>query len=150
MKNRKLFLLTLVLYTLYGCDIKDDTDVTKYILSNESDHQIKFTEYNTASGSGNKFQETYNLDLGERIEFISEPENWQGPLESSPFLTADSIVIFFNDTLAITHDKGRLDGNPMRIDNYELVEGETEPYIYIFEFTNEDYERALERGRIVK
>jgi hypothetical protein len=73
-----------------------------------------------------------------------------GPLGISIYQAADSIITIFNDTLLIHYDIGRLDGNPMRIDNYQLVEGETEPYVYLFEFTNEDYERALERGRIVK
>ncbi|WP_296619278.1 hypothetical protein [Marivirga sp.] len=142
-------LLILILF-LTSCDVNDETDITKYILSNESSHEITLIEYYTASGSGNKFQESYYLDVNAQIDFISEPENWTGPLASSPFLTADSIVAIFDDTLSIMYDRGRLDGNPIRIDNYKLLEGEEDPYVYLFEFTNEDYERALERGRIVK
>jgi len=141
--------LKLALLLLIGCDLNDESDSTKYILLNESGHEITLIEFYTASGTGNKYQESHYLDINAQIEFTSEPENWTGPLASSPFRVADSIVTIFADTLSIMYDRGRLDGNPMRIDNFKLLEGEEDPYVYLFEFTNEDYERALERGRIL-
>lgn len=45
---------------------------------------------------------------------------------------------------------GRVEVNLMRIDNYTLPEGEVKPYILLFEFTNEEYERALQRVRSAK
>ncbi len=137
------------IFTL-GCDTNNASDVTKYIFINESDHHIVLTGYSTASGSGNKFIENYDLEIGDQIEFIVEPSDWTGPLANSPFRTADSIVTVFNDSLSIMYDRGRVEGNPMLIDNFTLLEEEENPYIYLFEFTNEDYERALERGRLLK
>jgi hypothetical protein len=139
----------IIIFLIISCDVHDDTDQTNFIYQNDSSHEILFTAYFNSENTGSQRIESFFLLQGEKEEFLQTPENWTGPLGTPPFWGSDSIVTIFDDTLSITYDRGRLDGNPMRIANYELVEGETEPYIYLFEFTNEDYERALERGRVI-
>jgi hypothetical protein len=132
---------------MFGCDINDDTDYTEFVYRNESSHYIEVEAFNNANS--NVRIRTFDLNTGEEEIFLQQPENWTGPLEIPPFFGTDSVITIFDDTLAITFEPGRLDGNPMRIDNYKLLEGEEDPYVYLFEFTNEDYERALERGRVI-
>jgi hypothetical protein len=119
---------------------------TKHVFKNK-------TEYSVAVIGYNDVEPAYSFEL------LSEDEHEvvmpavdganNGPFRSPIFQPHDSVLVYYADTLVIHFDIGRLDGNPMRISNYQLIEAETEPYIYLFEFTNEDYERALERGRAV-
>ncbi len=145
MKNLK-FLFIYLVFT--ACDANlEFSGWTKHIYRNNSDHKVELS---------------YFIDSAKYESFILAPEEEEifdnfgsegkgnPPFDEPRYIGVDSVVTIFNDTLSISYDQGRLDGNPMRIENYELTEAETEPYIYLFEFSNEDYERALERGRIVK
>jgi hypothetical protein len=120
---------------------------TKHVYRNSSDHIVELRSYS----NGNEYKSFTLKQVEDKVfdNFASEGKN-NPPFDEPRYIGVDSVVTIFDDTLSIMYDRGRLDGNPMRIENYELVEGETEPYIYLFEFTNEDYERALERGRIIK
>lgn len=142
--------LKLALLLLVSCDLNDEAEQTNFIYRNESTHEILFAAYFNSEKTGSSRIESFFLLEGEQEEFLQKPEDWTGPLGTPPFWGSDSIVTIFDDTLSITYDRGRVDGNAMRIDNYKLLEGEEDPYVYLFEFTNEDYERALERGRVVK
>ena len=143
---RKLFYL--IFLGFISCDTSlEFSGLTHFIYRNSSDHKVRLEAYYNGV-----LNERYTLNRGHEEVFqdgLREGEN-NPPYDRPRYLIDDSVVTIFDDTLLITYNIGRLDGNPMRIANYELVEGETEPYIYLFEFTNEDYERALERGRIVK
>ncbi len=145
MKNFKLFFLCLV---FLSCDANVEfSGWTKHIYRNNTDHKVELSYY-----IDNVKYESFQLaQEAEKVfdNFPSEGKN-NPPFDEPRYIGVDSVVTIFDDTLSIMYDRGRLDGNPMRIENYELVEGEKEPYIYLFEFTNEDYERALERGRIIK
>ena len=144
MKNLKLcFFLILV-----GCDANlEYSGWTKHIYRNSSDHKVELLYYIDSV----KY-ESFILAQGEEEvfdNFGSEGKN-NPPFDEPRYIGVDSIVTIFDDTLSVSYDRGRLAGNPMIIDNYELVEAEAEPYIYLFKFTDEDYERALERGRVLK
>jgi len=139
----------IIILFLVGCDGRYSNiyDTTRYTYINNSNHQLDFIAFFN-SENGSKI-ERFELAQEEQISFERYLDHWTGPLERAYFVSADSIITIFDDTLAISYNEGRLDGNPMRLDNYELLEGETDPYIYLFEFTDDDYERALERGRII-
>ena len=141
-------ILVSILIIVTSCDSNMEfCCATNYIYRNNSDHQVKLESF---VDNRNVFE--FSLNMGE--EYINELEavegDGNGPIYSTRFSGNDSILVYFNDTLVIQYDIGRLDGNPMRLDNYELIEANKEPYLFLFEFTNQDYERALERGRIVK
>ncbi len=145
MKNLKLYFFCLI---LVGCDANlKYSGWTKHIYRNNTDHIVELSYYIDSV----KY-ESFNLAQGEDKvfdNFGSEGKN-NPPFDEPRYIGVDSLVTIFNDTLSISYDQGRLDGNPMRIENYELTEAETEPYIYLFKFTNEDYERVLERGRVIQ
>lgn len=139
--------LYLIIFFLVGCGTGEPiSGTTKHIYQNKTNYDIDIIGYN---------------DDKEAVKFNLQPEKqyvWDIPArdgaDNGPFSTAlfrphDSVLVYYADTLVIQFDIGRLEGNPMRIENYELIEDKNEPYIYLFEFTNEDYERALERGRII-
>ncbi len=145
MKN---FILLFICLVFTACDANlQFSGWTKHIYRNNSDHKVELSYFIDSA----KYESFILAPEEEEIfdNFGSEGEN-NPPFDEPRYIGVDSVLTIFDDTLSISYDLGRLDGNPMRIDNYELVEAETEPYIYLFEFTNEDYERALERGRIVR
>lgn len=144
----KSVLILILITTIISCDANVEfSGATNYIYRNSSDHHVKLESY---VDNKNIFEFSLNTDK-EYIRELGpvEGEN-NGPIYSTRFSGNDSILVYFNDTLVIQYDKGRVPGNPMRTDNYELIEANEEPYIFLFEFTNEDYERALKRGTIVK
>lgn len=138
----------LLLFTLItACDANlEFSGATNFIYKNNSDHQILLEAF--VKGD-NIFE--FSLKVGE--EYIDEtgPNEGanNGPLYVTRFAANDSVLVYFNDTLVIQYDIGRIDRNPMKISNYELIEEDEEPYVFLFEFTNQDYERALVRGRII-
>ena len=145
---RNIVSLILLVFFLFSCGNGEPiSGFTQHVYKNHTDHFIKTCGY-----SGGVVTDSFSIEANK--EYLEEipPRKGEnnGPYNNPLYEFKDSVLIYFNDTLLIHYDIGRLDGNPMRIENFELVEGETEPYIYLFEFTNEDYERALERGRIVK
>jgi len=139
------FYFLIIILLLIGCDRRYAiTDTTRYTYVNDSEHKLSFIAY------FDDIDERFELDPEDKISFERSIENWSGPLGRSYFFSADSVLTIFDDTLAIDYNNGRTYGNPMIIENYELLDGETNPHIYLFEFTNEDYERALDRGRIIE
>ena len=141
-----VFCLLLVLSI--GCGPEPISGTTDFVFSNISSHKIDVRIYAYEGELFDDFILSVEEEVVRRRDARSGSGN--GPLGISIYQAADSVITIFNDTLLIHYDIGRLDGNPMRIENFELVEGETEPYIYLFEFTNKDYQSALERGRIIK
>lgn len=119
---------------------------TKHIYKNISDHKVELNSY--FDGVINESL-SYGIKESKTFDYCCPRGEGNLPADEPRYSAVDSVVTIFDDTLSVMYDRGRLDGNPMRIENYELTEAETEPYIYLFEFTNEDYERALERGRAV-
>ncbi|MGM0580261.1 MAG: hypothetical protein ACQETL_06255 [Bacteroidota bacterium] len=139
-------LLTFML--LLACDANVEfSGATNHVYRNRSDHQVRLEAFVRGDI-------IFEMPLSKNDEYIfnipaREGEN-NGPMASTRFGANDSLLVYFNDTLVIQYDKGRVEGNPMKISQYELIESEKEPYVFLFEFTNEDYERALERGRVIK
>lgn len=145
MKKLSILFLSIL---LIACDANVEySGATNHSYRNNSDHKVALKAYINGEGDID-----FLLKSNEEIVYEHYPsEGEDNPPFSLPRYTwDDSVVTIFDDTLAIMYDQGRLDGNPMRIENYTLLEGEVEPYIYLFEFTNADYERALERGRVIK
>ena len=142
------------LFILCLCAMMGSCDVglefsgwTQHIYRNNSNYKIELISYT----DGNPYPSFSLLKDEENIfDYYGTEGTGNPPVNIPRYATIDSVVTIFNDTLAVSYDKSKLAGNPMRIDNYELVEGEKEPYIYLFEFTEEDYQRALERGRIIR
>ncbi|WKK84072.2 hypothetical protein QYS48_17850 [Marivirga arenosa] len=145
MKNLSILLLCIL---FIGCDSDlEYSGLTNFIYRNSSSHKVTLEAYYEG-----ELNESFTLEKGREKMFkdgLREGEN-NPAYDRTRYHIDDSVVTIFDDTLSISYDKGRVDGNPMRIENYKLVETETEPYVYLFEFTNEDYQRALERGRVVK
>ena len=140
--------LNLIVLFLIGCGTGEPiSGTTKHIFQNKTIYNVEVIGYN---------------DDREAVKFKLQPEEeyaWDIPprdgADNGPFSTAlfrphDSVLVFYADTLVIHFDIGRLEGNPMRIENYNLVDAKREPFIYEFVFDEEDYELALERGRIIK
>jgi hypothetical protein len=102
--------------------------------------------------NGISVAESFNLRSGEeyiwQIPAVDGENN--GPFGTALFRPHDSVLVYYADTLVMYFDIGKLAGNPMRIENYDLVEAEREPFVYEFVFDEEDYNLALERGRIEK
>jgi hypothetical protein len=143
----KKFIYFYALLILFSACQEPMSGFTEHIYRNSSDHRIALIAYINDEGETDFILEQREVKVYDHGP--SEGEN-NPPVDLPRYAWDDSVVTIFDDTLAIMYDRGRLDGNPMRIENYELVEGQKEPYIYLFEFTNEDYERALDRGRIIK
>ncbi|MGM0580260.1 MAG: hypothetical protein ACQETL_06250 [Bacteroidota bacterium] len=144
---KKLSIL-LMFMLLLACDVNVEfSGATNYIYRNDSDHQIQLEAF---VNGDNIFE--FSLMEGEEYVYERGPDEGEdnGPIYDTRFGANDSLLVYFNDTLVIQYDKGRVEGNPMKISQYELIESEKEPYVFLFEFTNEDYERALERGRVIK
>ncbi len=144
--NRVLILL--LANTLFSCGTGEPmSGQTDHIFKNLSHHKIDFRNFN----NGNELSH-FSLQISEEyiINIPARVGQNNGPFNNSVFQGNDSVLLYFNDTLVIQYDIGRVEGNPMRIENYVLIESDWEPFIFLFEFTNEDYERALERGRIIE
>ncbi|WKK85521.2 hypothetical protein QYS48_27235 [Marivirga arenosa] len=144
---RKYFFLLSVCF-LNACGTGEPiSGVTKHIFQNKTNYEVLVIGYNDGSEAASfnlQSEEEYIWDIPAR----DGADN--GPFSTSLFRPHDSVLVFYADTLVIHFDIGRLEGNPMRIENYDLVEGEREPFIYEFIFDEEDYNLALERGRIMK
>ncbi|WKK84073.2 hypothetical protein QYS48_17855 [Marivirga arenosa] len=137
-----------IIFFFTGCGTGEPVSGrTNHIYKNATPYIVEVVGYND-----DDVAERFRLKNGE--EFIREipavDGDGNGPFSSALFRPHDSVLVFYADTLVIHFDIGRLEGNPMRIENYDLVEGEREPFIYEFIFDEEDYNLALERGRIVK
>ena len=149
-RNILLYICALGLLSLQSCDLNNYSETTNYVYKNNSIHSIESIAYFNSEKTDQKVIKSFVLLEGQDTSFSITPEDWAGPLVLSPLAGADSLHIIYNDTLLQYFDISTMEFNPMRIENYELVEGEKEPYIYLFEFTEEDFQSAVERGRIIE
>ncbi|MFQ3215494.1 MAG: hypothetical protein ACJAT1_001160 [Marivirga sp.] len=148
MKNLILQFTFVALILFTSCGGEPLSGRTQALYRNSSNHEVELIGYvgMNRTDSLNKLypEEEYIWELGAR-----KGKN-NAPSDIIPFQFADYLIMIFNDTVQLKYVYNEIEGNPMRIENYALVEGQKEPYIYLFEFTNADYDRALERGRVIE
>lgn len=136
---KKIVILISVLL-LSSC-IKDYSTLTEFKISNLTNSQIKIYVPNFET-RGYIFLDT---------TFLIQPKSsinhyYSNKGEDSPFLypfgvAADTIVIFFNDTISNLYIKN--DGknrNPLDIENYSGGKKNNEYYLYEYSITENDFE----------
>ena len=135
---RKYFFVILVFF-IYGCPQKVDViPESKLIYLNETPAKIKgYYYYNNHS--------SVHFTINAHSEFVRK---FEGKLNLQDYLYQyDSMVVFYDDTIRITHYKDTMQGGARHSilvpENWEIVE-ETENYReYRFTFTEEDYREVL-------
>ena len=144
----KRYLFPILFLLFYACGIGEPVSgATNFIWRNSSNYKIHLKSYVLDELV---YEFVLDLDEEEIRRLPSESGSNNGPRYATRFEGNDSVQLIFNDSILINFDRGHIEGNPMWIENYELIEDSVEPYVFLFEFTNEDYKRAVVRGRVIK
>ena len=132
-------LLLLVILSLNSC-IKDKESTSRNMhntIKNASSHDIRIdVNYKTSNDS-------ILIPIGDFKEYIFLNVNGSTPL---PF-TADSLIVFYNDTLSIIHfkiDRLNVSRNIYSDKYWQFSMIEDDSY-YEYVFTDEDYQEALDK-----
>lgn len=120
----------------------DYETITNYIITNNSDHKIQVNIYKAIQ------KDTIKLFSGQSKNFEYQEKTSKNDAYPLDFidLYADSVVVFFDDSISIIHSKNNIcliekciaDRNSYaggKISDYK--------YEYEYEFTNTDYNNAL-------
>ncbi len=135
MKNLLYFLILMV----FTSCIEPSSTVTYYNLMNNSNHKMKLKMYRNG-----KVNDTLVLKINASKEyrFISGA----GDFQSFHYPFGDSVYVFFDDTIRITHGSNNtiVDRDITKQKSY--TGGRTDEYEYRYEFifTNDDYQEALD------
>ncbi len=143
----KLCTLYGIMFFILSCDIDYDTE-TKYTLVNNSNHRINMSIRNP-SGTRDKMTLILNNEESKSFSFSDQTS------KNSPFiirpenLFVDTTIICYDDTICVIH---QINYKCIKEDRCLLnIESYTGGYVgelyykYRYEFTEEDYQKALEK-----
>ncbi|MGM0580263.1 MAG: hypothetical protein ACQETL_06265 [Bacteroidota bacterium] len=148
-RMKKLNPIFLLLLIILSCEPEPEDSSTEYTLINSTPCPVEVTGY-----LNGEVLDTYLID--ENADFYKSFNSFvqSGAIYPPPFEPhADSCLVVYCGTDSVTHLRSYDDlyfsspiKNLFHEDDYE-IETDGERVSYVFEFTQEDYERAMEINR---
>ena len=145
LNKMKAIISILIIALLFSCGTGEPMDIVhEYVVKNTSTHNVKLIVYERLPKEDNSFIDSnivYIISQNKEIKM-----SYIDVLVDCPFdLFNDSAFVIFDDTKQLIYRQN--DGqvrNILHVNNFKLEKVDDYFYQYVYEFTDEDYEYAIE------
>ena len=141
MKKISIILISVLLFS--SC-IRDYTTMTKFIIENNYEYELKIEVKRFDTEIGAQVDTIFTIGSGSKISH-KYSERGEDAVSNYPFgIYSDSIIIYFNDTVSRLFSKyEESQYNPLKIENYSGGKVRKGRYTFTYTITNQDFQEAL-------
>jgi hypothetical protein len=129
---------------LFSSCIKDYTTITKFIIENNFEYELKIKVKRFKTEIGSQVDTIFTLGSGSKINHHYEQKGEHAVYEYPFGVASDSIFIHFNDTVSSLFSKNEESQyNLLKIENYSGGKTKKGLYTYTYMITDQDFQEAL-------